>query len=163
VSLPAKEVGQIRVRGGKVTFLSDLEPVAVEEVPYFGRAIPWRRDSGFDGEPPKLRGKAPLRSLAVHSRCVLTYALDGQYEKFKTTLGFDDSAGNRGRVDCRVLVDGREAFAKQDFRADQETIAVEVSLAGAKQLTLEVDFGLAEDVGDRILWADPRLFRAAEK
>jgi hypothetical protein len=163
VAVPAKEIGQIRVRGGRVTSLVDLEPVAVEEVPYFGRAIPWRRDSGFDGEPPKLRGKQPMRSLAMHSRCVLTYALDEPYEKFKATLGFDDSAANRGRVDCRVLVDGREAFARQDFRAESDPLPIEVSVAGAKQLALEVDFGLAEDVGDRILWAEPRLFRASEK
>jgi hypothetical protein len=156
------QVVQIRVRGGRVTMLADLEPVTVEQVPYFGRLIAWRRDVGFDGEP-KLRGKKPGRSIAVHSRCALTYALDGQYEKFKTTLGFDDSAGTRGRVDVRVLMDGREAFSQKDFRADQEPLAVEVSTSGAKQMTLEVDFGEEQDVGDRILWADSRLFRAETK
>jgi hypothetical protein len=35
-----------------------------------------------------------------------------------------------------------------------------VPLAGAKQLALEVDFGPDQDVGDRILWVEPRLFRA---
>jgi hypothetical protein len=163
ITLPAEEVGQIRVRGGKVTMLADLEPIAVEQVPYFGRLIAWRRDLGFDGEPPKLRGKKPARCIAVHSRCVLTYALDGAYDKFKTTLGFDDTAGPRGRVDCRVLVDGREAFSHQDFRVDQEPLTVEVSTAGAKQVSLEIDFGQDQDVGDRILWAEPRLFRADAK
>lgn len=160
VSVPADQVGQIRVRGGKVTMLADLDPIAVEQVSYFNRVIPWRRDLGFDGEPPKLRGKRPTRSIAMHSRCVLTYALDGAYEKFKATLGFDDTAGLHGRVDCRVLVDGREAFAQKDFRADQDPLAVEVSTAGARQMSLEVDFGEDQDVGDRILWAEPRLFRA---
>jgi len=163
VTVPADLVKQIRVRGGRVTFLPDLEPIAVEEVPYFGRVISWRRDAGFDGEPPRLRGKKPGRSLAVHSRSVLTYALDGQYDKFKATLGFDDSAGTRGRVDCRVLVDGREEFAQADFRADQDPLSVEVSVKDARQMSLEVDFGQAADVGDRILWADPRLFRAEGK
>lgn len=163
VTVPVAEVGQIRVRGGKVTFLPDLEPIAVEEVPYFSRVISWRPDAGFDGELPRLRGKKPMRSLAMHARCVLTYALDGQYEKFKATLGFDDSAGGRGRVDCRVLVDGREQFVREDFRAIDDPVLVEISVAGAKQMSLEVDFGLAEDVGDRILWAEPRLFRAKGK
>jgi hypothetical protein len=163
IQVPAAEVSQIRVRGGKLTFLPDLEPVAVNEVPYFGRVIAWRRDAGFDGEPAKLRGKTPARVLAVHSRCVLTYALEGEYEKFKATLGFDDSAGNLGRVDCHVMVDGREAFVQEDFRADQDPLPVEVSLSGARQMSLEIDFGAAEDVGDRILWVDPRLFRADGK
>jgi hypothetical protein len=151
------------VQGGRVTSLSDLEPVAVEEAPYFGRVIPWRRDAGFDGEPARLRGKLPGRVVAMHSRSVLTYALDGAFEKFKATLGFDDSAAGRGRVDCRVMVDGREALTRKDFRAVDDPVVVEVSLDGAKQLSLEVDFGQAEDTGDRILWAEPRLFRAAAK
>jgi NPCBM/NEW2 domain len=163
IIVPAEQVGQIRVRGGKVTMLADLEPIAVEQVPYFGRLIPWRRDLGFDGEPPKLRGKKPTRSIAMHSRCVLSYALDGEYDKFKATLGFDDTAGTRGRVDIRVLVDGREEFSQKDFRANQDPLTVEVSTAGAKQMSLEVDFGEEQDVGDRILWAEPRLFRRADK
>jgi len=161
VHVPAADVGQIRIRGGRVAFLSDLEPQSVVETAYFSRLVPWRRDQGFDGEPAKVRGKVPLHAIAMHARSVLTYALDGPFEKFKATLAFDDSAGTRGRVDCRILVDGREVLARRDFRASQEPIAVDVPLAGGKQLTLEVDFGPDEDVGDRIVWAEPRLFRAA--
>lgn len=160
---PAEEVAEIRVLGGKLTWLPDVEPVAVEQVPYFGRLIGWQRDAGFDGKPPKLRGKSPARVLAMHSRCVLTYALDGEYKLFKSTLGFDDTAGSLGCVDCRVLVDGREVFAREGFRTDHDPVAVDVELAGAQQLSLEVDFGAGEDVGDRILWAEPRLFRAEEE
>jgi hypothetical protein len=163
IKIPAAEISQIRVLGGRVTSLVDIEPVTVDEVPYFGRVISWRRDAGFDGEPARLRGKTPGRVIAVHSRSALTYALDGAYEKFKATLAFDDSAAGRGRVDCRVLVDGREAFARKDFRSVDDPIAVDLSVAGAKQMSLEVDFGQAEDIGDRILWAEPRLFRAAGK
>ncbi len=161
VKLPGSALNQVSIRGGRVTSLADLEPVAVEQVPYFGRVIPWGRDTGFEGAPPRLGDKAPLRSISMHSRCVLTYALDGQYDTFKATLGFDDSAAESGRVACRVLVDGREAFAEADLRADEGPREIEVPLAAARQMTLEVDFGQGEDVGDRILWAEPRLLRAA--
>jgi hypothetical protein len=60
-----------------------------------------------------------------------------------------------------VLVDGREVFARPDFRSTEDAQAIDVPLAGAKQLVLEVDFGQDEDTGDRIVWAEPRLFRAA--
>jgi hypothetical protein len=163
LTLPVSEVSEIRSRNGRLTFLPDLDPVSVEEVPYFGRVIPWRRDQGFDDAPAKVKGKQPTRCLAMHSRSLLTYALDEQFEKFKTTVGFDDSGGNRGRALCRVAVDGREVFVQKDLRADQDPQSVEVSVQGGKQLTLEVDFGEAEDVGDRIIWAEPRLFRAEKK
>ena len=160
VKLPAGGLADIRFRNGKLTFLSDLEPIAVEETAYFGRVIHWRRDLGFDDTPAKVKGRQVTRCLAMHSRSVLTFALDGQYEKFKTRLGFDDSAGNRGQAACRVLVDGREALANKNLRSTDDAVEVEVSVRGAKQLALEVDFGEGEDVGDRIIWAEPRLFRA---
>ena len=163
VKIPTAAIAEIRMRNGKLTFLGDLEPSAVEEVGYFGRVIHWQRDQGFDGGPPKVKGQQPSRSLAMHSRSVLTYELDGQYEKFKARVGFDDSAAGRGRAVCRVLVDGRELFVEKDLRGDQDPRAVEVSVQGAKQLALEVDFGEAEDIGDRIIWAEPRLFRAEPK
>ena len=42
-------------------------------------------------------------------------------------------------------------------------IAIEVSTAGGKQMSLEIDFGEGQDVGDRVIWAEPRLFRAEKK
>ena len=162
LKVPASQVAEIRFRNGKIAYLSDLEPLSVEEVPYFGRVIHWRRDQGFDDAPAKVKGKQPGRWLAMHSRSVLTYALDEQFDKFKATVGFDDSGRNKGRAVCRVLVDGRELFAQKDFRADADPIALDVPLAGAKQLTLEVDFGEAEDIGDRVIWAEPRLFRTVK-
>jgi hypothetical protein len=161
--IPAGKVSEIRTRNGRLVYLSDLEPTSVEESPYFGRLLPWGRDRGFDGNPPAMKGSKPFRSLAVHSRCVLTYALDEQFETFRATVGFDDSSQGRGRVVCRVSVDGRERFAQSDLRADRDPVPVEVEVAGAKLLTLEVDFGEGADVGDRVLWAEPRLFRAADQ
>ncbi len=161
LQVPATDVAEIRTRNGKLTYLSELEPSGVEETAYFGRVVAWRRDAGFGGEPAKIKGSPVPRCVAMHSRTVLTYPLDGLYETFKTKLAFDDSAGQRGRVACRILLDGREAYKQQDFRSTQDPQDIELPLQGAKQLTLEVDFGEDEDTGDRILWAEPRLFRAA--
>ncbi len=122
--MPFGNVAEIRIRNGKLVYLSDLEPATVEEVPYFGRIIPWGADRGFDGNPPAIKGKKPVRSLAMHSRSVLTFALDEQFATFKATVGFDDSSANRGRVSCRVTADGRELFAQNDLRAEQDPVAV---------------------------------------
>jgi hypothetical protein len=163
VNVPRGAVARVVFRNGKVTFVSDLDPVTVEETPYFGRLMTYRRDQSLDGGPLKLKAKAYAKGLAVHSRSMLIYALDGEYESLKATVGFDESSQGRGRVVCRVLGDDRELFAEPDLSATAEPVAIDVPLSGVKQLSLEVDYGEAEDTGDRVIWADARLFRAEKK
>ena len=40
-------------------------------------------------------------------------------------------------------------------------IVIDLDVKGVGTLTLSVDFGRREDVGDRIVWADPTLIRGA--
>lgn len=163
MKLPGTSVSEIAFRNGKLAYLSDLEPAAVDEVPYFGRLMTYRRDVNLQGEPLKMKDKLYKKGLAVHSRAALTYELDGRYETFKTTVGFDDAAGGRGRVVCRVLGDGKALFAEKALRGDKDPVAVSVAVAGVKQLRLEVDFGEAEDTGDRVIWAEARVFRGGKQ
>src|SRR5205085_6940858 len=131
--------------------------------PYFSRRSPYRRDVNLQGKALSVKGNNYAKGLAVHSRTALTYALDGQFETFKSLVGFDDDAGGQGRVACRVLGDGKELFAKTDLRGDAAPENIDVSVAGVKQLTLEIDFGEHEDTGDRVIWANPKLLRASAK
>ena len=159
LSLPAAEVLGVRFAGGQMTYLSDLKPSKVEETPFFGRRLPWRRDVNLAGEPIKVDGRIYERGLAVHSRCILTYDLDRRYATFETVVGFDDAAMRKGRVDCRVLADGKELYANPDLRADGPPVKLTLSVAGAEQLQLHVDFGRDQDTGDRVVWAGARLYR----
>jgi hypothetical protein len=160
VNLPASGIQEVRFRGGKVTYLSDLSPSKVEEAPFFGHRLPWRRDVNLQGEPLKINGRTYERGLAVHSRCVLTYDLNGRFSKFESLVGFDDAARTLGRVDCRVFADGKELYANRDLRADGPPAKLVLPVAGAEQLRLHVDFGADQDTGDRVIWADARLHRA---
>jgi len=163
LTLARATVGKVAFRNGKVSYLSDLEPEAVEEVAYFGRLMNYRRDQALDGGPLKLANKPVAKGLAVHSRSVLTYALEGEYQSFKCLVGFDESARGRGRVVCRVMGDGKELFAEDDLKAAAEPKPIDIEIAGIKRLSLEIDFGAAEDTGDRVIWAEPRVFRADKK
>lgn len=159
VQLPRGEVRSITCRGGRATYLSDLEPVSVDEVSYFGHRQLYHRDKGLAGGPLVLHGMTYRKGLAVHSRCVLTYPLDGRYELFQARLGFEEGAPIGGSIACRVLADDREVYANPAFRLDAQPVSLKLELAGAKQLVLEVDFGETEDVGDRIVWAAARVVR----
>jgi len=159
LKLPAADVRSVRFRGGQMTYLSDLVPSQVDETPYFGRRAPYRKDVSLSGEPLKVDGRAFDRGVAVHSRSALTYDLDRRYATFEALVGFDDAAKKKGRVDCRVFADGKELYANPDLRADAPPVPLVLSVAGAEQLRLVVDFGPDEDTGDRLIWAGARLYR----
>jgi hypothetical protein len=159
LNLPANEIQGVRFRGGKVTFLSDLSPSKVEETPYFGHRFPWRRDVNLLGGPLKLNGQGFDRGLAVHSRCILTYDLGRRYSRFEAIVGFDELSRAKGRVDCRVFADGKEIYSNPDLRADAPPVKLALPVAGAGELRLHVDFGRAQDTGDRVIWANARLIR----
>ena len=99
------------------------------------------------------------KGLAVHSRTLLAYDLDGQYQTFKSALGFDPSAGGRGHVIVRVRGDGR-TLHEDELAGNDEPILLDLPVAGVSRLELEVDFGLREDLCDRVIWGDARLYRA---
>lgn len=159
IELPREAIVEVTGRNTKMVNLSELTPTSVEQVPYFDRIVPWVRDKSWNNKPLRLDDRIYLRGLAVHSRCYLTFELAGDFATFRSLVGFDEEAGDRGRVVCRVLVDDKEQFSKPDLKAGEKAVPVEVSVKGAKQLRLEVDFGEDEDVGDRVIWANARLYR----
>jgi hypothetical protein len=159
VELPRQAVVEITGKNTKMVNLSELTPLAVEQVPYFDRLMPFVRDKSWNNRPLKLDGKTYARGLALHSRCVLTYDLGGEFASFRAVLGIDEDAGERGRVNCRVTVDDQELFHKLDLHVGEKPVPIDVAVKGGRQLRLEVDFGEDEDIGDRVIWANARLYR----
>ncbi|WP_422922973.1 NPCBM/NEW2 domain-containing protein [Singulisphaera sp. PoT] len=159
LKIPATDVQEVRFHGGIVTYLSDLIPSKVEETPFFARRIPYRRDKNLLGEPLKMKGQAYDRGVAVHSKTVLTYDLNRRYNTFESLVGFDDAALSKGRVECHVFADDKEVYANADLRADGAPVPLKLSVAGAEQLRLVIDFGQGQDTGDRVIWANARLYR----
>lgn len=160
IQLPEANVISIENRNGRVVYLSDLKPTKVEQTPYFDRLMPYRSDTTLNGSPLRVGGVEMERGIAVHSRCVLEYDLGGAFEEFHTAIGFEQPQGLLGRATVRVLLDGQKSFENLDLRGDQTPVELAGNVKGVKRLTLEVDFGLNEDVGDRIIWGNARLTRA---
>ena len=162
LNLPAPEIQSVRFGGGKMTYLSDLAPSKVEETPFFGHRFSWRRNVNLVGEPLRMEGKTYDRGVAVHSRCSLTYDLSGRFSTFEALVGFDDAVRGRGRVDCRVFADGKELYSNPDLSAAGPPVKLKLPVSGAEQLRLFVDFGRNQDTGDRVIWANARLYRASK-
>src|SRR5262249_59722487 len=108
IEIPREAVVEVTGRNTKMVNVSELTPLSVEQVPWFDRVMAYVRDKSWNNRPLKIDGKTYNRGLAVHSRCVLTYDLGGEFATFRALLGFDEEAGDRGRVLCRVQVEEGE-------------------------------------------------------
>jgi len=153
---------------GRGTFLSDLEPTAVQEAGFAGDILySYQRDLAAVGSPLQAAGRSYAKGLGVHSRSRLTYTVPAGCSRFWTLVAFDDSAAAlplRPEVDLRILLNDREVFRKLGFAPggqplDPGMLAVQ---PGAR-LTLEVDFGAGRELGDRINWLLPVFLPAMER
>jgi len=155
-AVPWDAVCRLRVRSPRMTFLSDLDPIDVVEEPIVTYGGPWQRDRNVVGGPLVLGDATFEKGLGVHARCRLTYALEGRYSVFAATVGIDASAGGCGDCVFRVEADGKELFARR-VRGTDPPVPIRVPVAGARRLTLAVEWGENLDLGDRANWCDARL------
>ena len=119
-----------------------------------------QRDRAVDGRPLRVGGREFSKGLGMHSRSTATFDLAGKYRSFAATIGFDDTATGPGTVACAVEVDGKRLFDIASLsRTSGSTQLPMIELAGAKRLTLIVDFGNLGDVQDRLNWCDAVLLK----
>jgi hypothetical protein len=83
----------------------------------------------------------------------------GSFEKFATELAVDDSTGNRGSVQFRVVVDGEEKYASPVLRGGDRPISISIPIVGAEKLELIVDDADRLDVLDHADWLEARLIK----
>ena len=151
--------------GGRAVYLSDLKPKRYDFTPFLDREWPWVRDGSVAGRDMVLAGSTYTKGVGLHSESRLTYDLGGAYQRFEALVGIDDRTGREngreGSARIGVLVDGKA----QDVGGDKDLTprggprAVKVNVAGARELTLVVEFGRRQDVLDHVDWADARLVK----
>jgi len=160
--VPIASVDGIEQINGPVSWLSSRIAEQVVQVPYYG-ATPWptRMDQTVGGRPIQFGNQIFSRGIGVHSYSRIDYALDGKYEAFRTQYAIAaDERRQYADVTVRVKVDGKVVHEKQNLRADILAPVVIIDLPkAAKMLTLEVDYGAANDTQDRFNWIEPALLR----
>ena len=150
---------------GKIAYLSDLEPEAVEFTPLFGfkqsppgllEYYAYRRDVGFARNPLRLDGKVYQKGLALASRTKLAYKLPGKFRVFRATVGIDDSVRETGSVEVEIKGDGKVLW-QSDVRGSEPARELELEIGGVKRLEFVVDYGEGLDVGDRLDLAEAQV------
>ena len=159
IKIPIDRIAAIRSVNGRLVYLSNLEPVQVEQVPFFDRVMPYQKNRALGGEPLRLADGVHDKGLAVHARCVLRYDIGATYQRFRAEVGFQQPEGRIGRASIRVLGDDRPLFELPDARGEQKPVNVDLKIEGVRRLTLEVDFGKGDGAGARVDWIDARLLR----
>jgi len=160
VTLKTEDLTSVSVKNGKAISLTDFKPSEVSQVPFFERMIHYRINESLSGGPILLRDGKHNFGISVHAKTVLRYTIGGHFQRFRTKLGFQLPEGELGDASVRVLGDNKILFERARLRGDGPIEPLDLDVTGVNTLTLAVDFGQREDVGDRVVWADPVLIRA---
>ncbi len=161
LSVPLAEVAALDLYQGRAVYLSDLQPIRYEYFPYLDDRWEYARDAATTGLDLRLAGSTYDKGVGLHSHSRLTYAVPPGCRRFDALVGLDDRTGRRGSVRVHVLADGKPLDLGDDreLTAAGGPLRVNVDLAGARELTLEVDFGKGGPVQDHVDWAAARFVK----
>ena len=155
-------VAAIEQVNGPAAWLSGRPPAQSVYVPFFGSSqeYPARVDAAVDGSRDlRFGAKSFRRAIGVHAYSKLTWPLDGKYAAFRTQYAVDERLAHADMT-VRVKLDDKVVHEKQHAGAGMLSPVITVDLAGAKSLTLEVDYGAGTDVQDRLVWLEPALLKS---
>ncbi len=156
ITIPLADLVALERYHPGIVFLSDLEPVEYKHEPYLDTRWPLVRDGSVAWRPLRIGGHVFDKGLGMHSRAEVTYDLPNGAQWFAATIGLDDRTGRNGNVLVRILVDGSERD-RHELDGGKTATEIRVALAGARRLTLRLDFGRGGDVGDDFNWGEAML------
>ena len=143
--------------------LTEMIPKSVKQVPFFNQVYPYQVNKSFAGLPLQVGKKVFQKGLCVHSKTELVYSLGNNFERFQSTIGLQNGSGHLGNVSVTIVADGKILYAKKEFTIETKQEPLSLDVTGCETLTLSVDFGKGQNVGDRFVWGDPKLIRATPK
>lgn len=164
VSVLQSRVAGIVIESDSLLWLSDLQPVTVEQSPVFAAPRQWKSDLSVGGNPMKLSvavDQPPTqfkKGLGVQSYSRLVFANTNGFDRFQAVAGID--AETQGRGDCVMSVrgDGIDLWTQRVLGGEPgQTIDVDIS--GINEIELIVRPGELFDLGDHADWADAKFLK----
>ena len=158
-------IASIDIVGGRVVYLTDLDPAKDEQSTLMGTRWPTQLNKNVMGDPLTVGGKPYPRGIGVHTKSSLTYDLDGSFDTLKFQVAMDDSAAPHGSANVAVLLDGKLLWEANNLKPGNAAIEVTVPIkgeGGGKQLELRATPALGNgklDVLGRVNWLNVALLR----
>lgn len=162
-SIPWNQVGEISLRSDRLVFLSDLEPVSVQQQTLFVLQRTWQRDRSILGNRLVLR--TPQQELVEFNRGLgtqaytrLDFANQNDYRRLLATVGI--AAESNGQGDCQMVVqgDGQELWSGR-LRGSDPPQEIDVDITGKGTVSLIVHPGEEYDLADHANWCDARFVK----
>jgi hypothetical protein len=138
IEYPNKLIARLDYSKGKLTFLSDMDPVELVETCTEGEdsVQHYHRDKNLDGGQLRIGPSTFGKGLALHSRTELEYDLKGEYREFKAFLGIEESiGGGEGPTIVKILGDGKELLSVELKKG--QTLNPKVDTKGKSGLSRE--------------------------
>lgn len=160
LEIPVDEIMSSEIMGGRVQYLSQLEPSEVVEDTLLAPTQPFRMDKNCQGGRLSIGGRRFPWGIGVHANSKLTFDLRKRFKQFKAEVGVDSLMGKRGSVVFSVIGDnGKELYKSPVVKGDQPPLSVEVNTEGVEKITLVVTDGGDLDMGDAANWVSARVIR----
>lgn len=128
------------------------------------------RDRNWQGKPLRLAGRTYASGIAVeswHETCKATWDITGgDWKRLRATIGIevadkpqDIPAPLRNATHVLFIVrgDGKELYRSPPFGIDSKPLDLDVDIAGANELELEVSNNRRDSAASSVNWADVRL------
>jgi hypothetical protein len=159
LELPYENVESLEFHNPRIVHLSELTPQTVHSEGLVHEPWTWRRNRNVGNAPLAMGGRKFDHGIGVHARTELVYEIAGVYETFAAVIGIDDAVRPRGAVVFVVQADGKEVFTSGPLTGADRPREMTVPVAGARTLTLLVDYGPGVDLADWADWAGARLIK----
>ena len=140
-------------------WLSDQKTLGYKHIPFLSVDWPYQNDRSVTGSRLRSGGAVFRKGLGMHTTSRLAYDVAG-YRRFEAEIALDESAGRRGSVLFKVLLQDGEgswttAYESPIIRGGEAPTPVSVELKGATRLALIVEFADRGDELDHANWLAP--------
>lgn len=159
----ADKLVSVEVLGGRIVFLSDIDPAKDEQSTYLGAKYPTQVNANVVGGPLRVGGTTYARGLGVHTQSTLSYDLDGTFEALTFRPAIDDAAAPQGEANLSVSLDGKVVWHLDNLKpvaphgAAPDVVTLPVK--GVRKLELHAESPGKMDVLGRVDWLNIALTR----
>jgi hypothetical protein len=140
---------------GKLTYLSDMQPLRTVERSAIGLIVKYQRDTNLDGDPILLAGQTYDKGLSMHAYTELEYNLGGQFKDLKGVLGVDPRTGAESQALVTIYCDGEKQF--QETITVKEVRPISVNVKDVQKLRIVVGSRDFTNLHDHVTFAGARV------
>ena len=162
--LKTSNVISLSIASDYLVYLSDINPIDVQEKSVFALQRSWKRDRSVENNALKIRLKGSEKTiqfnkgLGTQSASRLVFENTNGFDRFGAVVGID--AETEGRGDCQMVVrgDGIELWSKR-VQASDGPQTIDVDITDMKEVALIVYPGEEFDLGDHADWGEARFLK----